>query len=91
MGMTRCDQSKMHTDIYDTDDKSWNIVFPLITVEETEPELDIMAEDMNTVIGVHYLKDMVYAVGDFGYRFNLDVIRIRKLRCFSIAIKLSAA
>lgn len=67
MGVTRCDKSKMHSDIYATDDKSWNIVFPLITVEGTDPELDIMAEDMNTVIGVHYLRDIAYAVGDFGY------------------------
>ena len=26
-----------------------------------------MSEDMNTVIGVHYLKDIAYAMGDFGY------------------------
>jgi hypothetical protein len=58
MGVTHCDKSKMHSDIYATEDKSWNIVFPLITVEGTSPELDIMAEDMNTVIGVHYLKDV---------------------------------
>ena len=67
MGVTHCDKSKMHSDIYATEDKSWNIVFPLITVEGTSPELDIMAEDMNTVIGVHYLKDVAWAVGDFGY------------------------
>lgn len=67
MGVTHCDKSKMHSDIYATGDKSWNIVFPLITVEGTDPELDIMSEDMNTVIGVHYLKDVAYAMGDFGY------------------------
>ena len=67
MGVTHCDKSKMHSDIYATDDKSWNIVFPLITVEGTDPELDVMAEDMNTIIGVHYLKDVAYAMGDFGY------------------------
>ncbi len=26
-----------------------------------------MSEDMNTVIGVHYLKDVAYAMGDFGF------------------------
>jgi len=26
-----------------------------------------MAEDMNTIIAVHYLKDVAYAIGDFGY------------------------
>lgn len=67
MGVTHCDKSKMHSDIYATEDKSWNIVFPLITVNGTSPELDIMAEDMNTVIGVHYLKDVAWAMGDFGY------------------------
>eukprot|EP00569_Conticribra_weissflogii_P003745 CAMPEP_0171329356 /NCGR_PEP_ID=MMETSP0878-20121228/1216_1 /TAXON_ID=67004 /ORGANISM="Thalassiosira weissflogii, Strain CCMP1336" /LENGTH=1054 /DNA_ID=CAMNT_0011829333 /DNA_START=95 /DNA_END=3259 /DNA_ORIENTATION=- len=67
MGVTHCDQSKMHSDMYATDDKSWNIIFPLITVEGTDPELDIMAEDMNTIIAVHYLKDIAYAIGDFGY------------------------
>ena len=54
-------------DIYATEDKSWNIIFPLITVEGTDPELDVMSEDMNTVVGVHYLKDVAYAMGDFGY------------------------
>lgn len=67
MGVTHCDKSKMHSDIYATGDKSWNIVFPLITVEGTDPELDIMSEDMNTVIGVNYLKDVAFAMGDFGY------------------------
>ena len=67
MGVTHCDKSKMHSDIYATGDKSWNIIFPLITVEGTDPELDVMAEDMNTVIGVHYLKDVAFAMGDFGY------------------------
>jgi len=67
MGMTHCDKSKMHSDIYATEDKSWNIVFPLITVEGTDPELDVLAEDINTVIAVHYLKDIAYAMGDFGY------------------------
>jgi len=26
-----------------------------------------MAEDMNTVVGVHYRRDVVYAMGDYGY------------------------
>jgi len=67
MGMSHCDKSLMHSDIYATNDKSWNIVFPLITVEGTEPELDVLAEDMNTIIGVHYLKDVGLAMGDFGF------------------------
>ena len=36
-------------------------------MEGTEPELDVLAEDINTVIAVHYLKDIAYAMGDFGY------------------------
>ncbi|KAL9180901.1 hypothetical protein ACHAXT_009706 [Thalassiosira profunda] len=67
MGITHCEKSIMHTDIYATNDKSWNFVFPLVTVEGTEPELDVLAEDMNAVVGVHYLKDVAYAMGDFGY------------------------
>ena len=67
MGMTHCDRAKMHSDIYATNDKSWNIIFPLITVEGTDAELNVMAEDMNVIIGVHYLKDVAYAMGDFGY------------------------
>mmetsp|Transcript_37603 Transcript_37603/g.64106 ORF Transcript_37603/g.64106 Transcript_37603/m.64106 type:complete len:158 (+) Transcript_37603:175-648(+) len=67
MGVTHCDKSLMHSDIYATEDKSWNIVFPLITVEGTDPELDIMSENLNTIVGVHYLKDVAYAMGDFGY------------------------
>jgi len=67
MGVTHCDKAEMHSDIYGTDDKSWNILFPIITVEGTDSELDIMSEDMNTIIGVHYLKDVAYAIGDFGY------------------------
>ncbi len=45
MGVTHCDKSKMHSDIYATNDKSWNIVFPLITVEGTDPELDVRCLD----------------------------------------------
>eukprot|EP00578_Thalassiosira_sp_NH16_P008917 CAMPEP_0181108662 /NCGR_PEP_ID=MMETSP1071-20121207/17750_1 /TAXON_ID=35127 /ORGANISM="Thalassiosira sp., Strain NH16" /LENGTH=966 /DNA_ID=CAMNT_0023192281 /DNA_START=91 /DNA_END=2991 /DNA_ORIENTATION=- len=67
MGMTHCDRSLMHSDIYATDDKSWNIVFPLITIDGSEPELDVMSEDMNTIVGVNYLKDVAYAMGDFGF------------------------
>lgn len=67
MGMSHCDRAKMHSDIYATNDKSWNIIFPLITVEGTDPELNILADDMNTVVGVHYLKDVAYALGDFGF------------------------
>ena len=67
MGMSHCDKAAMHSDIYGTEDKSWNIVFPLITVEGTDPELDVLSEDMNTAIGVHYLKDVAYAMGDFGF------------------------
>jgi hypothetical protein len=36
-------------------------------VEGSDPELDIMAEDMNTVIGVNYLNDIAFAVGDYGF------------------------
>lgn len=67
MGLTHCEKSIMHSDIYATNDKSWNMVHPLVTVEGTDPELDVMAEDMNTVIGVHYRKDVIYAMGDYGY------------------------
>jgi len=67
MGMTHCDKSLMHSDIYATNDKSWNMVFPLITIEGTEPELSVMSEDINTIVGVNYLKDVAYAMGDFGY------------------------
>ena len=67
MGVTHCDKAKMHSDIYATDDKSWNVVFPLITVNGTDPELNIMSEDMNTAVGVNYLKDVAYAMGDFGF------------------------
>ena len=54
MGVTHCDKAEMHSDTYNTDDKSWNVVFPIITVEGTDPELDVMLEDMNTIIGVYY-------------------------------------
>jgi hypothetical protein len=67
VGVTHCDKSLMHSDIYATHDKSWSVVFPLITVEGTDPELDVMAEDLNTVVGVHYLKDVGIAMGDFGF------------------------
>jgi hypothetical protein len=67
MGVTQAGGGLVHSDIYATGEKSWNIVFPLITVEGSDPELSIISENMNTVVGVHYLKDVAYMMGDFGY------------------------
>ena len=67
MGVTQAGGGMVHSDIYATGDKSWNIVFPLITVEGSDPELSIISEKMNTVVGVNYLKDVAYMMGDFGY------------------------
>lgn len=67
MGVTQAGGGMVHSDIYATGDKSWNIVFPLITVEGSDPELSIISEKMNTVVGVNYLKDVAYLMGDFGY------------------------
>jgi hypothetical protein len=67
MGVTQAGGGMVHSDIYATGDKSWNIVFPLITVEGSDPELSIISENMNTVVGVNYLKDVAYMMGDFGY------------------------
>ncbi|KAL7546728.1 hypothetical protein ACHAWF_010059 [Thalassiosira exigua] len=73
MGMSHCDRSVMHTDIFATGDKSWNLAFPLVTVDGTEPELELVAEDLNTVVGVNYLNDVVYAMGDWGYHKSATV------------------
>mmetsp|Transcript_3662 Transcript_3662/g.8121 ORF Transcript_3662/g.8121 Transcript_3662/m.8121 type:complete len:584 (-) Transcript_3662:75-1826(-) len=74
MGVTHCDMSMMHSDMYATEDKAWNIVFPIVTVEGADPELDVMSEDMNTIVGVNYLKDIAYAMGDFGYHQTRPIV-----------------
>ena len=35
----------MHTDVRDTGQKAYNVIIPLIIVNNTEPELDIESED----------------------------------------------
>ena len=67
MGVSYVESTMMHTDIYATGDKSWTLLFPLMTVDGSDPELDIVSENMNTVVGVNYLKDVTFLMGDFGY------------------------
>lgn len=67
MGVSECDNSMTHTDIYATADKAFNIIFPVITVEDSKPELDIVSDDPNIVVAVNYLPDRAIVMGDWVY------------------------
>ena len=67
MGISEADNSFTHADVYATDNKGFNIIYPIITVNDSKPELDIIGDDINMVISVKYLEDMAYVIGDYAY------------------------
>jgi hypothetical protein len=54
IGVSRVDESFMHTDFMDTNLKSFNILFSLVLEEGSAPELDLGSQDENIVVGVKY-------------------------------------
>ena len=66
MGASRCENSVTHSDIFNTDGKSFNVIFPVILVENSPPELDIISSDANIVLPVNYIENVAYFLTDYG-------------------------
>ena len=56
-----------HTDVYATGEVGFNIIFPVLLVPGTPPELDVQADDHNIVLSVNYQYDTAIVMGDWGY------------------------
>jgi len=67
MGISNCDKSKTHADIFATENSGFNFIFPLVLMKNSKPEFDIQGDDANIVIGVNYEYDVAYALGDWAY------------------------
>jgi hypothetical protein len=67
MGISEADDSFTHADVYANDEKGFNVIWPMITVEGSSPELDIISDNTNIVISVNYEYDVAYVMGDWGY------------------------
>lgn len=62
--MTRL-KSFTHADLYALDEKGFNIITPLIVVNGSNPELDIVSDDTNIVVSVNYEYDTAFVMGDW--------------------------
>lgn len=67
MGVSECDNSFIHADVYAVYEKGFNFIFPLVVVEGSPPELDVQTDDGNVQIGVNYEYDVAFALGDWVY------------------------
>eukprot|EP00543_Licmophora_paradoxa_P002973 CAMPEP_0202453364 /NCGR_PEP_ID=MMETSP1360-20130828/11353_1 /ASSEMBLY_ACC=CAM_ASM_000848 /TAXON_ID=515479 /ORGANISM="Licmophora paradoxa, Strain CCMP2313" /LENGTH=148 /DNA_ID=CAMNT_0049072433 /DNA_START=8 /DNA_END=451 /DNA_ORIENTATION=+ len=67
MGVSECDNSFTHTDVYATDEKAVNLIWPIIVVDGSKPELDVQSDDANIVISINYEYDTAIIMGDYGY------------------------
>jgi len=67
MGLSEADNSFTHADVYATGKKGFNLLFPIITVDGTKPELDIISENANIEMSVNYQEDVAYVLADWGY------------------------
>jgi len=67
MGVSEAENSFTHTDVYATDEKGFNIIFPIVLVNGSKPELDIQSDDANVVTAVNYEFDTAVVMGDYGY------------------------
>jgi hypothetical protein len=65
MGISEADDSFTHADVYASDEKGFNIIWPLMVVDGSNPELDIVSDDTNIVISVNYEYDVAYVMGDW--------------------------
>lgn len=60
----------MHADLYGTGNAGFNILWPLLLVNGSKPELMIQSDDANIVIPVNYEYDTAIALGDYGYHMT---------------------
>lgn len=65
MGVSQADNSFTHTDVYASGEKGFNLLWPVLSVNGSSPELDIVSDDTNIVLPVNYDYDVVYALGDW--------------------------
>ncbi|KAL3925864.1 MAG: hypothetical protein SGILL_000113 [Bacillariaceae sp.] len=70
MGVSECDKSFTHTDVYASGDVSYNIIWPLILVDGSMPELNLQSDDGNIVVGYKYEYDTAILMGDYGYHYT---------------------
>mmetsp|Transcript_17838 Transcript_17838/g.48513 ORF Transcript_17838/g.48513 Transcript_17838/m.48513 type:complete len:842 (+) Transcript_17838:153-2678(+) len=66
MGASKCENSVVHSDVFDTDGKSVNVIFPVLLVDGSKPELDIIGSDANVILPVKYMDDVAYFLTDEG-------------------------
>lgn len=67
MGVSECDNSFTHTDIYATGEKAFNMIWPIVIVNGSKPELDIISDDANVVLSTNYETDVSVLMGDWVY------------------------
>lgn len=65
MGVSEADNSFTHTDVYASGEKAVNFLWPMVLVDGSSPELDIVSDDTNVVLSVNYDFDTVFALGDW--------------------------
>jgi SET domain len=70
MGVSECDKSFIHTDVYATGEVSFNIIWPIQLVEGSKPELNLQSDDANLVVAIKYEYDTAVLMGDWGYHFT---------------------
>lgn len=57
----------MHADLTNSGGKGFNIIFPLLLVNGSGPELDLRSDDGSVVVGYQYRFDEANIVGDDAY------------------------
>ena len=73
MGVSECDSSFTHTDIYATGEVTYNIIWPITLVNGSLPELNLQADDGNIVISINYEYDTAILMGDWGYHYTSPI------------------
>jgi hypothetical protein len=67
MGVSEADHSFMHADVYATGEVGYNIIFPIVTVDGSKPELDLQSDNADIVVSVKYQHDRAFVMSDWGY------------------------
>ena len=67
MGVSEADNSYTHTDIYATGEKGFNMIWPMLLVNGSKPELDVISDDANIILSINYEPDVAVTMGDNVY------------------------
>lgn len=67
MGVSEADSSFTHTDVYATGEKGFNMIWPMVIVNGSKPELDVVSDDANIVLSINYEHDVAVTMGDWVY------------------------